>query len=135
MIQLTVNNSPIQDYVNPDDQTQPTLEMTPWFKPFTVLITLALILDYSSTLLFLFAWLVLVILVFQTLVRGHGEGEIWGLACHPDREVFVTASDDQTVRLWDVATKVHATFKIDSYLLFSKSVSHNITRVFVIDKA
>ncbi|KAM7447232.1 Echinoderm microtubule-associated protein-like 5 [Porites harrisoni] len=41
----------------------------------------------------------------QTLVRGHGEGEIWGLACHPDREVFVTASDDQTVRLWDVATK------------------------------
>ena len=29
------NNSPIQDYVHPDDQTQPTLEMTPWFKPFT----------------------------------------------------------------------------------------------------
>ena len=54
------------------------------------------------------------ILVFQTLVCGHGEGEIWGLACHPDREVFVTASDDQTVRLWDAATKVHATFKIDS---------------------
>ena len=33
---VTVNdNSPIQDYVNPDDQTQPTLEMTPGFKPFT----------------------------------------------------------------------------------------------------
>ena len=31
------NNSPIQDYVHPDDQTQPTLEMTPGFKPFTVL--------------------------------------------------------------------------------------------------
>ena len=30
------NNSPIQDYVNPDDQTQPTFEMTPGFKPFTV---------------------------------------------------------------------------------------------------
>ena len=43
---------------------------------------------------------------FQTIIRGHGEGEIWGLACHPDREVFVTASDDQTVRLWDVASKV-----------------------------
>ena len=28
------NNSPIQDYVHPDDQTQP-LEMTPGFKPFT----------------------------------------------------------------------------------------------------
>ena len=23
------NNSPIQDYVHPDDQTQPTFEMTP----------------------------------------------------------------------------------------------------------
>ena len=30
------NNSPIQDYVHPDDQTQPTFEMTPGFKPLTV---------------------------------------------------------------------------------------------------
>ena len=30
-----INNSPIQDYVHPDDQTQPTFEMTPGFKPFT----------------------------------------------------------------------------------------------------
>ena len=30
------NNSPIQDYVHPDDQTQPTYEMTPGFKPFTL---------------------------------------------------------------------------------------------------
>ena len=29
------NNNPIQDYVHPDDQTQPTFEMTPGFKPFT----------------------------------------------------------------------------------------------------
>ena len=28
------NNSPIQDYVHPDDPTQP-FEMTPGFKPFT----------------------------------------------------------------------------------------------------
>ena len=26
------NNSPIQDYVHPDNQTQPTFEMTPEFK-------------------------------------------------------------------------------------------------------
>ena len=32
-----INNSPIQDYVHPDDQTQPTFEVTPGFKPFTVL--------------------------------------------------------------------------------------------------
>ena len=29
------NNSPIQDYVHLDDQTQPTFEMTTGFKPFT----------------------------------------------------------------------------------------------------
>ena len=29
------NNSPIQDYVHADDQTLPTFEMTPGFKPFT----------------------------------------------------------------------------------------------------
>ena len=37
------NNSPILDYVHPDDQTQATaeatFEMTPGFKPFTVLYT------------------------------------------------------------------------------------------------
>ena len=30
------NNSPIQDYLHLDDQTQPTFEMTPGFKPFTI---------------------------------------------------------------------------------------------------
>ena len=29
------NNSPIQDYVPPYDQTQPTFEMTPGLTPFT----------------------------------------------------------------------------------------------------
>ena len=35
-----VSNSPIQDYVHPDDQTQPTFKMTPGFKPFRVLYTI-----------------------------------------------------------------------------------------------
>ena len=35
-VSVTVNNSPIQDYIHPDNQTQPTFEMTPGFKPFTV---------------------------------------------------------------------------------------------------
>ena len=34
------NNSPIQDYIHPDDQTQRTFEMTPEFKPFTKYIVL-----------------------------------------------------------------------------------------------
>ena len=33
---VTVNNSLIQDYVHPEDPTQPTCEMTPGFTPFTV---------------------------------------------------------------------------------------------------
>ena len=46
---VTVNNnvnSPIQDYVHPDDQTQPTFEMTPGFKPFTIIIILTLTNTY-----------------------------------------------------------------------------------------
>ena len=35
------NNNPIQDYVHLDDQTQPTFEMTPGFKPFTALYDLS----------------------------------------------------------------------------------------------
>ena len=34
---VTVNNSPIQDFVHLGDHTQPTYEMTPGFKLFTVL--------------------------------------------------------------------------------------------------
>ena len=34
------NNSPIQDYVDPDDHIQPTYEMTPGFKPFTYNVSL-----------------------------------------------------------------------------------------------
>ena len=30
------NNSPVQNYVHPDHQTQHTFEITPGFKPFTV---------------------------------------------------------------------------------------------------
>ena len=49
------NNSLIQDYVHPDDQSQPTFEMTPEFKPFTsihiiinLLLLLLLLLFYQS---------------------------------------------------------------------------------------
>ena len=48
---VTVNNSPIQDYVHPDDQTQPTFEMTPGFKPFTMMKILAI--RYSTTFIIL----------------------------------------------------------------------------------
>ena len=38
------NNSPIQDYVHPNDQTQPTFEMTPGFKPFTIIIIMMMMM-------------------------------------------------------------------------------------------
>lgn len=44
---------------------------------------------------------------------GHSEGELWGLATHPSAEIFITSSEDGTVRLWDIVQKV----KIISYQL------------------
>ena len=60
------NNSPIQDYVHPDDHTQPTYGMTPGLKPFTIpaiiiiiIILLLLLLLFSLSLLLLLLILLL----------------------------------------------------------------------------
>ena len=42
------NNSPIQDYVHPDDETQP-FEMTPGFKPFTEIKALHAVLYLTAS--------------------------------------------------------------------------------------
>ncbi|KAM7375785.1 hypothetical protein PAMP_005557 [Pampus punctatissimus] len=39
------------------------------------------------------------------LVNGHMDGPIWGLGTHPSRDVFLSAAEDGTVRLWDVPEK------------------------------
>ncbi|KAJ8246474.1 hypothetical protein GJAV_G00268220 [Gymnothorax javanicus] len=39
------------------------------------------------------------------LLSGHSQGAIWGLATHPCKDVFLTASDDGTVRIWDLGEK------------------------------
>ncbi|KAL8169066.1 UNVERIFIED_CONTAM: Echinoderm microtubule-associated protein-like 5 [Gekko kuhli] len=39
------------------------------------------------------------------LNNGHMDGPIWGLATHPSRDVFLSAAEDGTVRLWDIADK------------------------------
>lgn len=38
--------------------------------------------------------------------KGHAEGELWSLACSSsDTNMIATASDDQTVRIWNIKTK------------------------------
>ncbi|TNN32007.1 Echinoderm microtubule-associated protein-like 6 [Liparis tanakae] len=41
----------------------------------------------------------------NTMINGHTQGGIWGLATHPFKDVFISASDDGTVRIWDLADK------------------------------
>ena len=36
---------------------------------------------------------------FNQVVFGHGR-QLWGLAVHPDDEVFVTAGHDKNIALW-----------------------------------
>ena len=42
----------------------------------------------------------------MVLCQGHpAVGELWGLACHPSRPLFVTASEDKSVCVWNMETK------------------------------
>lgn len=40
------------------------------------------------------------------LIDCHMEGEIWGLATHPSKDIFISASNDGTARIWDLSDKV-----------------------------
>ena len=37
---VVVDSDSVQDYIHPDDQTLSTFEMTPGFKPFTVILSI-----------------------------------------------------------------------------------------------
>jgi WD40 repeat protein len=39
------------------------------------------------------------------VIGGHGMGELWGLATHPSKSVFVTVSDDKALYIWDIPSK------------------------------
>lgn len=39
------------------------------------------------------------------IVQGHYRDELWGLAVHPTRDEFATVGDDQTLRIWDLASR------------------------------
>ncbi|KAM6977453.1 echinoderm microtubule-associated protein-like 6 [Aplochiton taeniatus] len=41
----------------------------------------------------------------NTMINGHTHGRIWGLASHPTKDLFISASDDGTIRIWDLSDK------------------------------
>lgn len=45
--------------------------------------------------------------VINIVTQGHGEGELWGLSVHPTRLECCTASDDKTLRTWNLETNKH----------------------------
>ena len=45
VVETSVDNSPIQDYFPPDDHTQPSYEMTPGFKPFTMIMLMTMTMN------------------------------------------------------------------------------------------
>ena len=40
-------------------------------------------------------------------MNAHAEGELWGLAVHPQSHDFVTASCDKTISSWSYDNKVN----------------------------
>lgn len=38
--------------------------------------------------------------MLKTLVHGHSQGELWGLASCPTMELFATCGDDKSLRIW-----------------------------------
>lgn len=51
----------------------------------------------------------------NTMINGHTQGGIWGLAAHPFKDVFISASDDGTIRIWDLADKVSRTEEAEDW--------------------
>ncbi|XP_038631944.1 echinoderm microtubule-associated protein-like 5 isoform X6 [Scyliorhinus canicula] len=39
------------------------------------------------------------------LINNHMDGPIWGLSTHPIKDIFLSAAEDGTVRLWDITEK------------------------------
>lgn len=63
------------------------------------------------------------------LLDSHARGGIWGLASHPVKDLCITASDDSTIRLWDLSDKVptHTQRRNDHSSILSSDILLQIT--------
>lgn len=43
--------------------------------------------------------------VVKNIVEGHSEGELWGLAVHPSKDIFCTVSYDGYLKIWGIKSK------------------------------
>ena len=41
----------------------------------------------------------------KILLRGHFDGELWGLCSHPKKNIFFTVGEDKLLAVWDIKTK------------------------------
>ena len=41
----------------------------------------------------------------KILLRGHFDGELWGLCPHPKKNIFFTVGEDKLLAVWDIKTK------------------------------
>lgn len=49
------------------------------------------------------------------LINNHMDGPIRGLSTHPVKDIFLSAAEDGTVRLWDITEKASESFKIRGF--------------------
>lgn len=53
---------------------------------------------------------------FTCFMKGHFDGEVWGAATHPNKDLFVTCGGDKTVRIWNTREMVKASDPFDEDL-------------------
>ena len=41
----------------------------------------------------------------KIILRGHFDGELWGLCAHPKKDIYYTVGEDKLLGVWDIKTK------------------------------